>query len=390
MNDRPRIYLDNAATTWPKPEEVYAAVDRYQRELGAPAGRSGYAEAAEVERRIAKARRLSAELAGAATGFHTAFVQNGTAALNLLLHGYLRSGDHVITSVVEHNSVLRVLRQLETDGRITVTRVACDGEGLVNPDDVRAAFTPSTRLVALIHASNVTGGLQPCEEVGRIAKEHDTPFLVDVAQSLGHAEVDARAMHVSMLAAPGHKGLLGPLGSGLAFIADGLVEKVSPQMQGGTGTQSDADVHPTGLPEKYEAGNLNCPALIGLAAGAGFVQSKSVGAVREHEKQLTAVLLERLSDLAGVRVLGPRDANRQLGVVSFTVENFDSREVAGILDASYGIQARAGVHCAPLLHHSLGTLESGGAVRFSVGWFNTLEDVETAATAVAEIAAAAI
>jgi len=390
MNDRPRIYLDNAATTWPKPETVYAAVDGYQRNLGAPAGRGGYPQAAMVERLITQARRRTAELAGAGTGYHTALVQNGTAALNLLLQGFLRSGDHVITSVVEHNSVLRPLHALEQHGGVAVTRIACDSQGVVDPDDFRKAICPKTRLIALLHASNVTGALQPCEEVGQIARSHDIALMVDAAQSLGHVPVDAVAMNASLLAAPGHKGLLGPLGSGVACIASNLVAEIPAMILGGTGTQSDLDQHPQSLPDKYEAGNLNCPALVGLAAGAAFVQETTVAAIRQHEKQLTAALLEQLQGVSGVRVLGPADANKQLGVVSVTIENFDSREVAGILDASYGVQTRAGMHCAPLLHQSLGTVASGGAVRLSIGWFNTLDHINVAAAAIADIAAAAM
>jgi cysteine desulfurase / selenocysteine lyase len=384
-----RIYLDNAATSWPKPESVYAAVDRYQRELGAPAGRSVYRQAAEVERMVLDTRRLVAELLGAEDPSRLVFTANGTDALNLALHGLVRPGDHVVTSVVEHNSVLRPLRYLEDHRGITVTRVRCNAEGVVDPDDIREAVAPRTRLIALTHASNVTGAIQPVEEVGRLARERDVLYLVDAAQSVGHVPVNVRWIGATVLAASGHKGLLGPLGGGVLYLAPGIEQQLEPLRQGGTGTQSLDDRQPGMLPDKYESGNLNVPAIVGLGAGVSYLQKRGLDAVRRHEIQLTRRLVDGLRRIAGVTLYGPRNAEPRVGVVTITVHGYEPQVLSAMLDASYGVQTRAGAHCAPLMHTALGTIGLGGAVRFSLGAFTTEDDISAALRAVAEIAAAA-
>jgi cysteine desulfurase / selenocysteine lyase len=384
-----RIYLDNAATSWPKPEAVYAAVDRYQRELGAPAGRSVYRQAAEVERLVLDARRQIAELIGAEDPSRLVFTCNGTEALNLALHGLLRRGDHVVTTVVEHNSVLRPLRYLEDTRGITVTRVRCNTWGVVDPDEIRAAITPRTRLLAMVHASNVTGALQPVEDVGRLARERGLLYLVDAAQSVGHVPVNVRWIGASVLATSGHKGLLGALGSGVLYIAPGVEQQLEPLRQGGTGTQSLDDRQPSMLPDKYESGNLNVPAIVGLGAGVAYLRKRGLDEVRRHELQLTEMLVEGLRGIAGVTVYGPLKAEQRVGVVTVTVNGYEPQVCSAMLDASYGVQTRAGAHCAPLMHAALGTLSLGGAVRFSLGVFTTEDDIAAAVRAVAEIAATA-
>ncbi|HEY2759630.1 MAG TPA: aminotransferase class V-fold PLP-dependent enzyme, partial [Pirellulales bacterium] len=233
-----RIYLDNAATSWPKPEEVYTAVDHYLRENGAPAGRSAYSQATEVEGIIATARAAIARLIGAQNPRQIIFVGNGTDAINLAIHGLLRPGDHAICTAADHNSVLRPLRHLEELRQIEVTRVPCNGAGWVDPEDLRRALRSSTRLVAMTHASNVTGTIEPVAEVGRIVQQHGARFLVDAAQSLGHLPVDVEELHADLLAAPGHKGLLAPLGTGVLYIKPGLENQLQTIRQGGTGTDS--------------------------------------------------------------------------------------------------------------------------------------------------------
>jgi selenocysteine lyase/cysteine desulfurase len=260
----PRIYLDNAATSWPKPESVYQAVDDYQRRLGAPAGRGVYAEATEVERLVNNCRKKVAQLINEADPTRVIFTQNGTDSLNLAIHGWLQPGDHVVTSVCEHNSVLRPLRFLAEHRNVSTTYVGCDAQGRVDPGDIRRAIQPQTRLIALTHASNVTGTIQPVEEVGKIAKERGISFLVDAAQTLGHMRVDVQRIGCQMLAAPGHKGLLGPLGTGVLYIAPGVEARLLPIRQGGTGTRSDEDIQPTTLPDRYESGNLNVSGIVGL------------------------------------------------------------------------------------------------------------------------------
>ena len=389
MSER-RIYLDNAATSWPKPEAVYRAVEHYQRELGAPAGRGSYREASDVERLVADARRRVAGLVGAEEPKRIVFTCNGTDSLNLALHGTLRPGDHVVTTVVEHNSVLRPLRWLAEKRDVTVSRVSCDKDGIVDPAEIRSAIGPKTRLVALVHVSNVTGAIQPAAEVGLIARERGILFLVDAAQSLGHVPLNVQELGAHLLAAPGHKGLLGPLGTGLLYIAPGVESQLASLRQGGTGTQSNEDRQPDTLPEKYEAGNLNVPGLVGLGAGIAFLQERGIGEIRRHECELTNRMLYGLAEISGVTVFGPRDQQQRVGVVSVTIKGYDAREAAALLDAQYNVQTRAGLHCAPLMHEALGTAKTGGTLRFSPGPFTTPEEIEAAVTAIAEIAASAI
>lgn len=380
-----RIYLDNAATSWPKPEAVYAAVDRYLRQSGAPAGRSAYRQASEAERLLEDARRRLAEWIGAEEPRRVVFTCNGTDALNLALHGLLRPGDHVVTSVVEHNSVLRPLRDLELREEVAVTRVGCDAQGRIDPDEVRRAVRTSTRLIALTHASNVTGAIQPIEEVGRVAREQEILLLVDAAQSLGHIPVDVRRLGAHLLAAPGHKGLLGPLGTGLLYIAPGVEEQLLPVRQGGTGTQSQDDRQPASLPDRYESGNPNVPGILGLGAALGYLQQRGIAELQQHESQLAAQLLEGLRSMSGVTVHGPQEAENRVGVVSITVDGWEPQELAAALDSAASVQVRAGLQCAPLMHRALGTDTRGGTLRYSPGAFTTPAQIDAALRTLGEI-----
>jgi selenocysteine lyase/cysteine desulfurase len=262
------------------------------------------------------------------------------------LHGLLRPGDHVVTSVCEHNSVLRPLRFLAERG-VTTTYVPCDGQGYVDPDSVRQAISSKTRLIALVHASNVTGAIQPVEAVGRIAGDHGVLFLVDAAQSLGYVPIDVAAMGCQLLAAPGHKGLLGPLGMGVLYLAPGIEQHLAPLRQGGTGTRSDEDRQPETVPDRYESGNLNVPGIVGLEAGASHVTQVSPQRIQAHGGALTKRLLTGLARLPGVWLYGPRSADNRVGVVSLNIAGYDPQELAALLDAQWSIQTRAGLHCAP-------------------------------------------
>ncbi len=381
-----RIYLDNAATSWPKPEAVYIAVDHYQRQLGAPAGRGGYAEAITVAQAVNDARRKVARLVGLADPSHLIFTLNGTDSLNLVIHGLLGDGDHVITSDVEHNSVLRPLTHLETAGRITVTRVGCGAGGVVDPADIRAAIRPATRLIALSHASNVTGAVQPIEAIGRIAREAGVLLLCDAAQTIGHLPLDMERLHVDFLAASGHKGLLGPLGTGVLAIRPAAAARLKSVRQGGTGTQSDETRQPEQLPWKFEAGNLNVPGILGLRAGVEFLAERGVMELHRESQDLTTQLLAGFAGIKGLRVMGPSTSDQRVPLVSVTIEGYDPQEVALGLDAGYRIQVRSGLHCAPAMHRSLGTHASGGTIRFSLGPFTTASDIDAAVGAVRELA----
>ena len=384
-----RIYLDQAATSWPKPEAVYAAVDRYQRELGAPAGRGVYAEAFETGRLIDSARRAVAKLLGAESAKQIAFAFNCTDALNLAIHGVLDpAGGHVVTTAVEHNSVLRPLRALEDAGRIEVTRVACNAAGVVDPDDVRRALRADTRLVAMTHASNVTGALQPAAEVGRIVREHAAIYLVDAAQTLGDLPFSVAELQADLLAAPGHKGLLGPLGVGLLYIRPGIERQLQSVRQGGTGSRSDLDRQPENLPDKYESGNLNVPGIVGLGAGIAWLSERGLTEIRGHAVELGQRLLGGLAEIGSVSLYGPATAGERVGVVSFSLEGLDAQELAATLDAAYRVQVRPGIHCAPAMHRALGTLDSGGTVRLSWGAMTSIEEIEAAIEAIRDIARA--
>ena len=381
-----RIYLDNAATSWPKPPEVYAAVDRWMREVGAPAGRGAYREALESDRVVAAARSGIARLLGSDDRRRIIFTAGATDSLNLVLHGWLNPGDHVVTTAAEHNSVLRPLRTLGDQRDVAVTRVACDGAGRVDPDDVRRAMRPQTRLVAVVHASNVTGAIQPVAAIGRIAREAGAALLVDAAQTLGHIPFTTAELQVDFLAASGHKGLLGLLGAGILFIGDGQEARLRGLRQGGTGTRSEDDHQPDSLPDKYEPGSMNLPGLAGLAAAVEYLQRVGVSVVASYAQALTRRLLDGLSEIPGVRLYGPAADDSRLGVVSITINGYDPQEAAALLDATFRIQARGGLHCAPLAHRALGTLAGGGTLRLSLGPFNTEADADAAIAAITALA----
>jgi cysteine desulfurase/selenocysteine lyase len=387
---RRRIYLDNAATSWPKPEAVYDAVDRYQRENGATAGRGAYRESDQVGREVLRTRQQLVEMIGGEDPCRIIFTANGTESLNLGIQGMLRPGDHVITSAVDHNSVLRPLRFLEEERDVQVTRVACSPTGVIDPADVAAAIQPNTRLIALVHVSNVTGAVQPIEQVGEIARQHGITYLVDAAQSLGHMPLDVRQSKIHLLAAPAHKGLLGPSGLGVLYVAAGCEQELVPLRLGGTGTQSDEDRQPDSLPDKYEPGNLNVPAVLGLSQSLNYLRQRGLDQIREHARQLTVQLLGGFNSIPGVTVHGPNDASQQLGVVSITVAGQDPREVAAILDSAHDIQVRAGIQCAPLMHAALGTTKNGGTIRFSFSAFTQSDEVDAAIAAVREIASTTV
>jgi cysteine desulfurase family protein len=384
-----RIYLDNAATSWPKPEAVYEAVDHYLREVGGPNGRSGYREALEANRIIERARRGVAQLMGARNPAHVVFGFNGTDVLNLAIRGIVRPGDHVVTTVCEHNSVLRPLRALHETADVAVTYVPCDGDGFVSPDDVRAAMRPNTRLVALVHASNVTGAVQPVAGIGKVVREAGAYFLVDAAQSLGHVPIDVEELGADLLAAPGHKGLLGPLGTGVLYIRPGVERELQPLRCGGTGSRSEEDRQPDVLPDKYEPGNHNLPGLAGLAAATEYLRTTTIGVIHAHHAELTSRLLEGLSDVPGLTIHGPPASANRTSVVSITLEGYDPQELAAMLDASQRIQCRAGLHCAPRMHEALGTTAGGGTLRLSPGNFTTREEIDTVIATLTEVTATA-
>lgn len=384
-----RIYLDNAATSWPKPTAVYEAVEHYLREVGAPAGRGAYREALESDRIVAAARAGMARLIGAEDPRNIVFTSGATDSLNLALHGFLRPGDHVVTTAAEHNSVLRPLRALGNLHGVRVAHVPCDATGQVDPDEVRRALRPETRLVAVVHASNVTGAIQPVAEIARLAHDVGATVLVDAAQTLGHLSLAVNDLQVDLLAASGHKGLLGPLGTGILYVRPGCEKLLDSVRQGGTGTHSEDDRQPESLPDKFESGNQNLPGIAGLNAAVEYLEQQGIAAIAARLDQLTSRLREGLGQLAGVRLYGPSAAKDRTAVVSCTISGYDPQEAALLLDSTFRIQVRGGLHCAPRVHQAIGTFSGGGTVRFGLGPLNTTEEIDAAVRAVGELAATA-
>ena len=375
------IYLDNAATSWPKPPEVAAAMARFLEETGANPGRSGHRLSVDAARLVFETRERVARLFNAPDPLRVTFALNVTEALNLALHGFLRPGDHVITSSMEHNSVMRPLRHLEKRG-VAVTVVACSAEGFLNPADVESAIRPNTALIALNHASNVTGTLLPVGEVGEIARSRNLLLLADVAQTAGAYPIDMQADNIDLLAFTGHKSLYGPTGTGGLILGACVDEsKLTALKQGGTGSRSEYEEQPEFLPDKYESGTPNVVGLAGLSAGLDWIMARGVKSIRQHEMTLGKKLMDGLREISGVTVYGPPDASLRTAVVAFNIAGLPPSEVGQRLDEDYGILCRVGLHCAPAAHRTIGTFPAG-TLRLSLGVFNTEKDIEATLTAI--------
>lgn len=380
-----RIYLDHAATSWPKPEAVYAAIDTYQREIGASAGRGSYASARRADAVVSGARRAIAELIGEADPRRVVFTSSGTDSLSTAIFGVLRGGEHVVSTVCEHNAVLRPLAELASSVRAHPIRydlVDCDAAARVDPEVIRQSLRTETRLVIVNHVSNVTGVAQEVRRIREIAHEHGALVLVDAAQSLGKMPVDVRELGADLVAAPGHKGLLGPHGVGVLWLREGVESEVRPLRYGGVAIDGAATELPTAMPHRYESGTQNVAALAGLEAGVSHLLSVGVAAISEHVSELTAQLTSALRSIAGVCFI-VEPAPSSAGVVSFNIDGYDPHEAAALLEQLAGIECRAGLHCAPKLHTALG---SSGAVRLSIGATTTLAEIDAVHEAVSQLA----
>lgn len=376
------LYFDHAATSYPKPDGVYERMQQFMREIGVSSGRGTYRRALEADRVVYETRQVLARLFNVRDSARIVFTSNATEALNLAIKGLLRAGDHVVTSSMEHNAVWRPLKRLEREKGIGLTVVPCAADGSLEPEDVEEALRPETRLLALVHASNVTGTLMPVEAIGRMARSKGILFLVDAAQTAGVSPIDVEEMGVDLLAFTGHKGLLGPPGTGGLYVREGI--ELEPLKEGGTGEESILETQPEALPDRYEAGTLNAPGIAGLGAGVEFILAKTVECIHEHEERLTAYLLRGLSGLEGVQIYGPCAPGRQVGVVSIHIAEYGPEEVGYVLDQTYGIMVRTGLHCAPCAHRTIGTLEQG-TLRISLGYGNTEEQVDLLIHALSEI-----
>jgi cysteine desulfurase family protein len=377
------IYLDNAATSFPKPEAVYQALDRFGRQSLANPGRAGHKMALAAEHALDEGRHLLNQFFHGKEPERFVFTLNCTDALNMAFKGVLNDGDHVITSNLEHNSVSRPLRALELARRITLTRIAADRGGTIDPDEVRKAITKQTRLIALTHASNVLGTVQPIADLGRIAREHDLLFLVDAAQTAGAVSIDIQQMNIDLLAAPGHKSLMGPTGTG--FLYAGPRTHVAAWREGGTGGDSSSETQPSQMPYFLEGGTPNVLGVAGLIEGIRFVQQRGVENIHKHEVELVERLWRKLEEDEGYEVFGHRDHERRVGTLSFRSAALPAAELGGILDQAFDIAIRPGLHCAPYIHRALKTAPDG-TVRVSPGPFNTDDDIDRLSEALAEIA----
>ncbi|MBN2026462.1 MAG: aminotransferase class V-fold PLP-dependent enzyme [Actinobacteria bacterium] len=377
------VYLDNAATTYPKPEAVYAAMDRFAREVGGSPGRSGHKRSLEAGREVLLAREAVAGLLGVADPCRIVFTRNATESLNLVIKGVLASGGHAVITSLEHNSVWRPLEALARAGTASYSIVDCDPAGMLDPARIEEALLADTRLIVCTHASNVTGSLLPIGEIAELAARRGIPLLVDAAQTAGRYELDPGGMGVQYLAFTGHKELFGPQGTGGLYIAPGW--EIDPLLHGGTGSRSESSLQPDFLPDRLESGTMNAVGLAGLRAGVEFVLEKSIAEIRRHEEELSQLLSEGILRLPGGVVYGPREWKERIGLVSFNLHGFTSSEVASRLDEAYGICVRSGLHCAPLAHRTIGTLENG-VVRASFSCMNRTEDVGRLLEALGDIA----
>ncbi len=381
------IYMDNAATSWPKPEETLTAMADYTRSVGANPGRSGHRMSVDAGRVILDTREEIADLFGVTNPLRIIFTKNATEALNIAITGLLKPGDHVITSGMEHNSVMRPLRAMERRG-VEVSVIPCSSMGELNPDDVDHAIKKATRAIYLTHASNVTGTIIPVTEVGKIARERGVLFCVDAAQTAGVIPINITEMSIDLLAFTGHKSLFGPQGTGGLYIRDGLESEINPLTTGGTGSRSESQDHPDFLPDKFESGTPNTIGIAGLGAGIRFIKGIGIERIRKKEQELTAVLIDGLTAIPGVTLYGCLDPERQTAVLSFTNSGMSPAEIALALDDEFNIMSRPGLQCAPAAHHTIGTF-SEGTVRLSPGYFLQKEDIEHCIEAVGVLASRA-
>ncbi|MBI4367985.1 MAG: aminotransferase class V-fold PLP-dependent enzyme [Candidatus Omnitrophica bacterium] len=376
------IYLDNAATSFPKPKRVYDRMNQFLREEAANPGRSGHRLSVAAEAQIVQARSVLAKFFGAPEPERIIFTLNCTDSLNIAIKGVLRDGDHAITTVLEHNSVLRPLNALEIAKRITVTKIRPNAEGFIDPKDIKKAFRKNTKLIAMTHASNVVGAVQPILEIGRCVREAGLLLLVDAAQTAGVVPIDVERDFIDLLAFPGHKSLYGPTGTCGLYVSHRA--KLIPWREGGTGFDSESQTQPEVFPFLLEGGTPNSVGIVGLREGVEFIVQEGISKIQTHERRLVKALREGLLGVSGLKLYGTEDVARSAAPVSFVVEGIEPQELSLVLDQSFQIASRAGLHCAPLMHEALGTFPQG-SVRLSPGYFNTLDEIEQAVRAVRQI-----
>ena len=378
------IYLDNGATTFPKPEEVYRQMDRFYRDYGVNPGRSGYDLCLVAGGMVEETRQLLTRFFNGTDPNRLIFSLNATDALNLAIFGLLKEGDHAITTTVEHNSVLRPLYHLAQSGQVAVDHVPFDGRGFVDPAAVKEKMRGNTRLVAVNHGSNVIGTVQPIAEIGALCRERGITFLIDSSQTAGKIPIDMEAMCIDVIAFTGHKSLMGPMGTGGLYVRAGV--EIRHTRAGGTGVRSALRMHLDEYPYRLEYGTGNLPGIAGLNAGVKWIEKTGLHEIHAREGRLLKMLRDGLQEIDGVRLYCQEDLADHIAVLAFNVDGLEAADAGTMLDVDYNIACRTGLHCAPLVHEQLGTDKIHGTVRFGIGPFNTEEQITTAVQAVGEIA----
>jgi cysteine desulfurase family protein len=371
-----KIYLDNAATSFPKAPGVADAIYNYIENIGGNVGRGTYSTAFTAGQTVYETRELLAELFNFNNPLNCVLTSNITQSVNILLKGFLKPGDHVIVSSMEHNAIMRPLSSLSLSG-IEFSRVPCNNDGTMNPAELIDYIKPNTKLVIMTHASNVCGTILPIEDIGKICREHGIEFIIDSAQSAGVLDIDFERLNLSALAFTGHKGLLGPQGTGGFVISDSFSHKVSSFHEGGTGSLSESEIQPDYLPDKFESGTLNIPGIYGLNASLKYLKKVGIEEIRRKEDELTGEFIKDIVNIEGLKLAGLKSNFGRTSVVSIDFTDYDNSEVAFHLEREFGIMTRVGLHCAPNAHKTLNTFPTG-TVRFSFGHMNTLQEIKYA------------
>jgi len=367
------IYFDNAATSFPKPKRVYEEMLWCMEKYCANPGRGGHKMSLESGRAVLKVREIISDFFNIKNPMQVVFTKNATEAINIAIKGVLKEGDHVITTCMEHNSVIRPLKALEKENIIELTIVPGDEFGEVDAEDIRRAIKGNTRLIVSTLSSNVNGIIMPVKDIGSIAKEKGVLFLVDAAQGAGSIKIDVEELNIDMLAFPGHKGLLGPQGTGGLYVREGI--KINPLILGGTGSNSESFMQPETFPDIFESGTINTPGIVGLGYGIEYINRMGLDNINILKHKLVKTIYEGLSELRNVKIYSRPEISKNSGIIAFNFDDVESNEVSYVLDKVYNVATRSGLHCSPLAHTTLKTIKTG-AVRISVGCFNTLEEVK--------------
>lgn len=381
-----KIYVDNSSTTFPKPKEVGDAVYDYLTNIGANVGRGNYQSSYSTSRIVYETRELICEMFNFDEPRNVVFTTNITESLNVILKGFLKKGEHVIITSMEHNAVIRPIHTLLNKG-INYSIVPCNKQGLINLKDLEKSINSSTKLILVTHVSNVSGSIMPIDEIAAIAKKYNIYYVIDSAQSAGILPINFNDLRLAALPLTGHKGLLGPQGIGAIILREDFAAKLDTLKEGGTGSFSEALIQPDILPDKFESGTLNVPGIIGLNASLKWIKARGIENIYEHEKLLGKIFLDNVMNIKGVNLYGSKDINNRLSVFSINMDNIDASEAAYILDSEYGIMTRCGLHCSPLAHKTLGTFPEG-TIRLSLGYFNTKDDIEYISKALNDISKA--